>query len=43
MKKSRIAVPAGMAGLMVFIDSPMAMARSGSMQGVRVGFESRGH
>ncbi|MFF3453193.1 hypothetical protein ACFYXH_02465 [Streptomyces sp. NPDC002730] len=43
MKKSRIAVPAGMAGLMVFSNSPMAMAWSGSAHGVRVGFESRGH
>ncbi|WP_431043441.1 hypothetical protein ACQUSR_17130 [Streptomyces sp. P1-3] len=41
MKKSRIAVLAGMAGLLVFIDSPAALAWSSAMQGARPGFESR--
>jgi hypothetical protein len=43
MKKSRAAVLAGMAGLMVLLDSPMAMAASwqGKMIDVRAGFESR--
>lgn len=43
MKKSRVAVLAGMVGLVVLLDSPMAMAAEwqGKMIDVRTGFESR--